>query len=95
MPKERDLLTLQEVATELGLPVRTVQNRVRAGQMRGEHPRLWMVPRAELERWRNQGKLKPGPKPKEPTAAEFRRDMAEHQEVLEEGRRRIHGEPEE
>ena len=64
MAEERNLLTLQEVATELGLPVRTVQNRVRTGHMRGEriHPRLWMVPRAELERWRSVGRLKPGPK---------------------------------
>ena len=66
MAEERDLLTLQEVATELGLPVRTVQNRVRAGHMRGEriHPRLWMVPRSELERWREIRRLKPGPKPR-------------------------------
>ncbi len=66
MSKERELLTLHEVAEELGLPVRTVQNRVRAGTMRGErvHPRLWMVPRDELDRWRDRGKLKPGPKPK-------------------------------
>ena len=69
MAEERDLLTLQEVATELGLPVRTVQNRVRAGHMRGErvHPRLWMVPRSELERWRSTGRLKPGPKPRAKT----------------------------
>jgi len=62
--KERELLTLHEVAKELGLPVRTVQNRVHAGTMRGErvHARLWMVPRDELDRWRGVGKLKPGPK---------------------------------
>ena len=66
MPEERELLTLQEVATELGLPVRTVQNRVRSGRMAGErvHPRLWMVPRSELDRWRGRGRLKPGPKPR-------------------------------
>ena len=64
MAEERDLLTLHEVATVLGVPVRTVQNRVRAGHMRGErmHARLWLVPRAELEPWRSVGRLKPGPK---------------------------------
>ena len=62
----RDLLTVAETAQELGLTVRGVQERLRRGLMRGERvsPRLWMIPRAEVERWRTLGRQKPGRKPK-------------------------------
>jgi len=62
--------------------------------MQGERvsPRLWMVSRAEVERWKQLGRQRPGRKPKEPTAEQVRRDMAEHQDALDDVRRRIRGE---
>ena len=61
----RELLTVTETAAELGLTVRGVQERLRRGLMRGERvsPRLWMVPRAEVERWKALGRQRPGRKP--------------------------------
>ena len=63
---ERDYLTASEAASMLGLPLRTVRYRLQRGIMRGVavNPRLWLVPRAEVERWRGEGKLRPGPKPR-------------------------------
>ena len=63
----RDLLTVVEAAHELGLTVRGVQERVRRGLLRGERvsPRLWLIPREEVERAKAQGRLKPGPKPRD------------------------------
>ena len=64
--QDRDYLTASEVAAALDLPLRTVQYRLRRGLMRGVavNRRLWLVPRAEVERWRGEGKLRPGPKPR-------------------------------
>ncbi len=91
---ERDMLTVAEAAQELGITVRGVQERLLRGAMRGERltPRMWVIPREEVERWRGKGRLKPGRPPKEPTADELHRGIAEHQDALEEGRRRIRGE---
>ncbi len=63
---ERDFLTAAEAAAALGLPGRTVRNRLQRGIMRGVavNPRLWLVSRAEVERWREVGKLPPGRKPR-------------------------------
>lgn len=62
----RDLLTVAEAASELGLTVRGVQDRLLRGLMRGERvsPRLWMISRAEVERWKTLGRQRPGRKPK-------------------------------
>ena len=62
----RDVLTVMEAARELGLSRRAIQNRITAGTIRAEqvNPRLWLVPRSEVERLRGIGKLKPGPRPK-------------------------------
>lgn len=59
------MVTVAEAARELGLSVEAVHKRLRAGVMRGERisPRLWLVPRAEVERWRVLGRRKPGPVP--------------------------------
>ena len=59
---EREMLTVAEAADALGLTVRGVQERLRRGTLRGIHPspRIWLIPRDEVERWRNKGKLKPG-----------------------------------
>lgn len=60
----RDLLTVAEAAQELGMTVRGVQERLRRGMMRGERvsPRLWMIQREEVERWRALGRQRPGRK---------------------------------
>jgi excisionase family DNA binding protein len=64
--QSRDYLTALEAAAELGIPLRTLTYRLRQGLMRGEavSPRLWLIPHAEVERWRGRGKLRPGRKPK-------------------------------
>lgn len=63
---ERDLLTAAEAAAILGLPGRTVRHRLQRGIMRGVavNPRLWLISRAEVERWRAVGKLPPGRRPR-------------------------------
>jgi excisionase family DNA binding protein len=63
---ERDYLTAAEAAAILGLPGRTVRYRLERGIMRGVavNPRLWLVPRAEVERWRAVGTLRAGRKPR-------------------------------
>jgi excisionase family DNA binding protein len=63
--QERDLLTIAEAAAVLGLTVRGVQERVRRRHMHGVRvsPRLWLIPRSEVERAKEAGRLKPGPKP--------------------------------
>ena len=62
MEVQRDMLTVAEAAEELGLTVRGVQERLLRGAMRGERltPRMWVIPREEVERWRGKGKMKPG-----------------------------------
>ena len=59
---ERNMLTVAEAAEELGISVRGVQERLLRGAMRGERltPRMWVIPRDEVERWRDKGRLKPG-----------------------------------
>lgn len=60
------MLTVQETAEELGITTRGVQHRLERGLMRGERvsPRLWMIPRTEVDRWREVGKLPRGRKPR-------------------------------
>jgi excisionase family DNA binding protein len=97
--RQREMFTVAEVAQLLGLSVRGVQDRIKKGEMQAEKitPRLYLVHRNEIERWKPVGKRKGGrpPKPKEPTAADHRREEAEHQAALEEGRRRIRRQTEE
>ena len=66
MTDERDLLTVVEAAQALGLSPRGVLARLERGAMQGHrvNQRLWLVPRAEVERWQQTGRLKPGRKPK-------------------------------
>ena len=63
-----DMMTATQAAEELGVNRSTIQRRLERGEMRGlrVHQKLWMVPRSEVERWKERGKLKPGPKPKRP-----------------------------
>ena len=55
-----------EAARELGLTRRAILARIERGEMRAErvHPKLWLIPIDEVDRWRGRGKLKPGPKPR-------------------------------
>ena len=59
---KRDMLTVAETAAELGVSVRAVQNRIRTGEMEAEKvtPRLYLIPRSEVERWKPVGKRKGG-----------------------------------
>jgi len=92
--QERNMVTVAEAAQELGISVRAIQHRIERGQMKGERisARLWLIPRDEVERWKQLGRQRPGRKPKEPTTEQVRRDIAEHQDALDEVRRRIRGE---
>jgi excisionase family DNA binding protein len=62
----RELLTVAEAASVLGVSIRTVQARLARGDMQGErvHRHLWLIPRSEVERLRGRGKFKTGPKPR-------------------------------
>ena len=62
--EDRPMLTVAEAAAELGLTVAGIARRLQRGDMRGVkvNPRLWLIPREEMGRWRGKGKLRPGPK---------------------------------
>ncbi len=95
MPEGRDLITVSEAAAELGLSTVGVARRLQRGHMRGikVSPRLWLVERAEVDRAKAAGRLKPGPKRPPESATEVRtRENAEHLEHLDQERRRIRGE---
>jgi excisionase family DNA binding protein len=61
-----EYLTVNEAAKELGLSARTVHKRIAEGVMRAERfgSLVWMIPEDEIERQREIGRRKPGPKPK-------------------------------
>ena len=88
------MVTIAEAARELGVTPRTVQHRISTGEMAADKitPRFYMIPRAELDRWKAIGKRKGGRPRKEPTIQDVAREDAEHLELLEESRRRIRGE---
>ena len=66
MTEGRELITVAEAAEILGLSVRGVAHRLERGDMVGQkvNPRLWLVPRAEVERWQQLPRPKRGPKPR-------------------------------
>ena len=61
-------MTITEAAEALRIDRTTVHRRLQAGIMVGTrvHPRLWLIPKSEVERWRQRGRLKPGRKPRPP-----------------------------
>jgi excisionase family DNA binding protein len=61
-----EYLTVAQAADVLGLSVRAVRNRIERGEMQAVrmNPRLLLIARSEVERWQGQGKMKPGPKPR-------------------------------
>jgi len=60
-----DYMTVTEAAQALGLSVHGVRARIERGELRADRPspRLWLIPREEVERVRAEGRHKPGPKP--------------------------------
>ncbi len=60
-----DYLTVRQAAAAIGLSRRGLLERIERGAIRAERvsARLWLIPRAEVERAKEQGRLKPGPKP--------------------------------
>lgn len=71
-----EMLTVAEAARELGISHAGVHRRLVRGDMRGRlmHGRLWLVSRAEVERWKERGKLSPGPKRRSPPTGEGEED---------------------
>lgn len=67
---DRELWTVAETAAELGMSIRGILNRLEKGQMKGEKvtPRLWLIPRVEVEAWVTRGRLKVGRPRREPPA---------------------------
>ena len=58
-------MTVQQAAEALGMSVRGIRERIERGEMQAERlgARVWAIPREEVERWRQLGRQKPGPKP--------------------------------
>jgi excisionase family DNA binding protein len=61
-----DYMTVADAAKALEVSGRAIRARIAAGQMHAEqvNPRLWMIPLAEVERWKAIGRLKRGPAPR-------------------------------
>jgi excisionase family DNA binding protein len=59
-----EYMTVTEAAKELGMSVGALRMRLLRGHMRGTHvsPKLWLIPREEVERAKAEGRMKPGPK---------------------------------
>ncbi len=61
-----EYLTVADAARELGIGRSAFHARLQRGEIQAirASPRLLLIPRKEVERWRGKGKLKPGPKPR-------------------------------
>lgn len=59
-------MTVTEAAQALGMTAGGLRSRLKRGDMTGKHvhARLWLIPVAEVERWKELGKQRTGPKPK-------------------------------
>lgn len=88
MTQER-FLTVREIADRMRVTEFTVRNWLRSGKLQGYRPggtkAGWRVKESDLERFIEGGRG-------EPAATDPRREMAEHQDALEDARRRIRGE---
>lgn len=82
---EDRLLTVAEVAEQMRASGETVRRWLRSGRLRGFQPggtRLgWRIAESEIQRFRQ-----------ELSTAELHRDITDHQDALDEARRRIRGE---
>ncbi len=61
-----DEMTAAEAADELGLTLRGVQYRLKRSILTGRlvAGRVWLIPRAEVDRAKREGRLPPGPRRK-------------------------------
>lgn len=59
-------MTVDEAAAALGMKADGVRKRIQKGQMQARRvgARLYLIPSEEVERWRELGRQRPGPKPK-------------------------------
>jgi excisionase family DNA binding protein len=63
---EEELMTTAQVAETLGLTEQAVRLRLKRGHMAGRKVgRDWIVTRAEVERWRERGRMRAPRKPKQ------------------------------
>ena len=58
--------TVARAAAVLGISTEALRKRLQRGLMQGEHltATMWVIPRAEVERMQQMGKLRRGRKPK-------------------------------
>jgi excisionase family DNA binding protein len=78
MCEELDMVTVAVAAAELGISPRTVLHRISTKEMRAVQvtPRMYLVPRSEIARWKPIGKRKGGrPRKPRPEAEESRRGV--------------------
>lgn len=74
----RDYLTLNDAAAELGLNAATLRQSIARGAMTAEKigPRLWVVSRREVERYRAESLGRRGPRPAAKPAPRMRKKRA-------------------
>ena len=62
MSEELEMTTVAEAAAELGISPRTVLHRIANGEMRAVQitPRMYLVPKSEIARWKPIGRRKGG-----------------------------------
>ena len=67
-----EYLTATQAAALLGVPPRTVAYRLQRGYMRGVKmtTRLWLIPRSEVEAWKDHPPLPRGRRPGSATQAD-------------------------
>lgn len=65
---EVDFMTVVEAAEVLDITPDAVRKRIQRGEMRAERigKRLLVIPADEVERWKDFGRQRPGPKPRNP-----------------------------
>ena len=58
--------SVNEAAAALGMSRQGIQRRISRGDMRAVRigARVWVIPPDEVERWKQLGRQKPGPKPR-------------------------------
>lgn len=70
-------MTVQEASAALGVEGSVIRRRLLAGRMKGikVNPRLWLIPKREVERWRQSEKPRIG-RPRRPAPAPTSTDPA-------------------